>query len=173
MTSNDKPIHFEPLTREAFPMLREWLSEPNVRRWWGEPEHELRLMEYFLTSDSDHGYVVQIDQKSVGYIQNWTPQDYIDDEPWAFDLPQQTIAIDIFMGPNSSGKGVGPLIIKAFCAKLFDAGATYLVIDPEASNTRAISAYSKAGFKPLREYRTEEGVSYIMDLTKIRFQRNS
>ncbi|MFK8033429.1 MAG: GNAT family N-acetyltransferase [Hyphomicrobiales bacterium] len=173
MPTNEEQIHFEPLTKETFPMLREWLSQPNVRQWWGEPEHELRLMEYFLTSDTDHGFIAHLGKEPVAYIQNWTPRDYIDDEPWAFDLPQQTIAIDLFMGPDKSGKGLGPLVIKSFCAKLFSENATYLVIDPDASNTRAISAYSKAGFKPLREYRTDDGIAYIMDLTKIRFQRNS
>lgn len=173
MPTNNQSVHFEPLAREYFPMLRTWLSEPNVREWWGEPEHELRLMDYFLTSDTDHGFVVHVDAEPIGYIQNWTPRDYVDDEPWAHDLPQQTIAIDVFMAPNQSGKGLGPTVIRAFCAKLFDEGATYLVIDPDAKNTRAISAYGKAGFKPLREYRTDEGVTYLMDLTKIRFQRTS
>ncbi|MEP0522013.1 MAG: GNAT family N-acetyltransferase [Hyphomicrobiales bacterium] len=173
MKPDKTQIHFKPLAKEAFPMLRAWLSEPNVREWWGEPEHELRLMEYFLTSDTDHGFIAHLGEEPIGYIQNWTPRDYIDDEPWAHDLPQHTIAIDVFMGPNQAGKGLGPKVISAFCAKLFDEGATYLVIDPDAKNSRAISAYSKAGFKPLREYRIDDGITYLMDLTKIRFQRTS
>lgn len=173
---NDNPadphIHFEPLTKDAFPMLRDWLSQPHVREWWGEPEHELRLMEYFLSSNTDHGFVVNVENEPVGYIQNWTPRDYVDDAPWASDLPVQTKAIDVFLGPKEKfGKGLGPLIIRAFCGKLFDEGANYLVIDPDGKNARAIGAYGKAGFKPLKEYRTSEGVTYIMDLTKYRFQR--
>jgi aminoglycoside 6'-N-acetyltransferase len=45
------------------------------------------------------------------------------------------------------GKGHGPRIIDAFVRRLFAAGASRIVIDPDPANAAAIRANEKAGFR--------------------------
>nr|WP_306264417.1 GNAT family N-acetyltransferase [Pararhizobium sp. IMCC3301] len=165
-------IGFDALTEAALPLLKVWLKEPHVQLWWGDPEREIELMRQTIGNAAEQGFVVTVDSRPVGYIQCWRPAMYSDEAPWAVELEQKAIAIDMFIGAaRDTGKGLGVLIVRGFCARLFEEGADYLVIDPDADNKFAIRAYQKAGFEPLRDYRTPDGVTHIMDLTKIRFQR--
>lgn len=165
-------ITFQLLSESALPMLRNWLKAPHVRMWWGDPEHEIELMRQTMAHPLEQGFVASIRLQEFGYIQQWRPSDYLIEEPWAADLPQNTIGIDTFIGDVTMlGKGLGPAMIHAFCAKLFDEGAEYLVIDPDAKNTNAVKAYGKAGFKHLLDHTTSDGVTHVMDLTRSRFQR--
>lgn len=165
-------IGFEEMTESHLPILRHWLSQPHVRLWWGEPDHEIELLRQTIGHYSDQGFISCLDAKPVGYIQTWHLADHADEVPWAAGLPKTTIGIDTFIGSKTdTGKGLGTMIVHAFCAKLFSQGADYLVIDPDAANRIAIKAYQKAGFKALRDYQMPEGISHIMDLTKHRFQR--
>lgn len=172
MTAAAPHIAFEDLSERHLPMLRDWLTQPHVRSWWGEPDHEIELLRQTICHKSDQGFIACLDAKPVGYIQSWQLADHADEVPWSAGLPKATIGIDTFIGSKTdTGKGLGTMIVQAFCAKLFSQGADYLVIDPDAANRIAIKAYQKAGFKSLRDYQTPEGVSHIMDLTKLRFQR--
>lgn len=172
MSSFAPSITFQALTESAFPMLQKWLSTPHVRLWWGEPEHEIELMRQSMTHPFEQGFVASADQQEFGYIQQWRPTDYPNEEPWAADLPKDAVGIDAFIGDTTMiGKGLGTAMVVAFCAKLFVEGADYLVIDPDAKNMNAVKAYGKAGFKHLLDYTTPTGVTHLMDLTRSRFQR--
>lgn len=172
MSSPAPSITFEPVTETALPMLRAWLAAPHVRLWWGDPEREIELMRQTMAHPFEQGFIVSIEQHKFGYIQQWRPTEYLDEEPWAAKLPQNAIGIDAFIGDvTMTGKGLGAAMVHAFCARLFDEGADLLVIDPDAKNTIAVKAYGKAGFKHLLDYTTSTGVTYVMDLTKSRFQR--
>ncbi|MEZ4868320.1 MAG: GNAT family N-acetyltransferase [Caldilineaceae bacterium] len=58
----------------------------------------------------------------------------------------------MFVGsPADRNQGLGCQMLKVVAAHLFqERKATRLVIDPEASNERAIRCYEKAGFKKSR-----------------------
>ena len=36
---------FVPVQREHLPLLRRWLEAPHVSKWWGNPDHEIDLIE--------------------------------------------------------------------------------------------------------------------------------
>lgn len=56
--------------------------------------------------------------------------------------------IDIFLAPKVHGRGVGPSAIRVLATWLFEEREHHrIVFDPAASNTRAIRAYEKAGFR--------------------------
>jgi aminoglycoside 6'-N-acetyltransferase len=146
-------------------MLLRWLSSPHARRWWGDPHEELQLI--YAVADGEHEpYIACINGAPIAYVQAWWPSQH-PDLPWQHSMDRTTRGIDITIGDaDNLGKGMGPLIIKYFAAKLFCEGAQRLIIDPDAANERAVAAYLKAGFTP---YDTFKG-DLLMELTREDFE---
>jgi aminoglycoside 6'-N-acetyltransferase len=66
-------------------------------------------------------------------------------------------AIDMFLDPALHGRGLGTEAIRQLSAILFDErGHHRITIDPAATNTRAIRAYEKAGFRVVGVMRAYE-----------------
>ena len=143
-------VTFMPVTEEHRAMLESWLKQPHWREWWGEPKEELRLI--YAVEDGEHEpYLACLSGEPVAYVQAWWPSQHPGLE-WQHGMPMTTRGIDISIGDAKNlGKGLGPLILKHFAAKLFAEGAIRLVIDPDLRNERAIAAYMKAGFMPYGE----------------------
>jgi aminoglycoside 6'-N-acetyltransferase len=144
-------VTFIPVTEGHRDMLARWLSTPHAQQWWGETGEELRLI--YAIEDGEHEpYIACINDEPIAYIQAWWPTKH-PDYPWQHGMAPTTRGIDITIGEESNlGKGLGTLIVKHFAAKLFREGATRLIIDPDKTNMRAVSAYMKAGFTPYDEY---------------------
>jgi aminoglycoside 6'-N-acetyltransferase len=65
--------------------------------------------------------------------------------------------IDLFLGPDFQGRGLGTEVIRTVARWLFDErGHHRLTIDPAATNDRAIRAYASVGFKPVGVMRRYE-----------------
>lgn len=169
---NDQPhVSFVPVADGHLSMLHAWLSEPHVRQWWGDPDKEVELIREGCATGQVDGFIFHLADKPAGYIQSWTPSQY-DEEPWARDLPADVPGVDIFIGPpEMTGRGVASLVLKAFAGRLFAAGASRIVIDPDAGNRRAVSAYTKAGFVPYAEWIDASGRTLLMELTRTEFER--
>jgi aminoglycoside 6'-N-acetyltransferase len=144
------------------PRLREILSAPAVRRWWGAPE---RALADALAPPSAQLAAFAIEQKArggadaadapavVGLIQWWE-----EDEP---DF--RHAGIDIAVDPAVHGRGIGSDAIAALAAHLFDVrGHHRLTIDPAAANEAAIRVYRRLGFREVgimrRYWRDPHGV---------------
>jgi aminoglycoside 6'-N-acetyltransferase len=169
----DPAIAFTAVDESHMPMLFGWLSEGHVRRWWGEPDEELKLIRDGCATGEVEGFVFSVDGTPAGYIQAWLPTQY-DTEPWAEDLTPDTPGIDIFVGPpEMTGRGVAPAVIRVFAARLFSGTAPRIIIDPDAENKRAIRAYAKAGFTPYGEWNDSTGRTILMELTRTEFERMS
>jgi aminoglycoside 6'-N-acetyltransferase len=89
--------------------------------------------------------------------------------------------VDIYLTTAAQGHGLGPDAIRTLARYLFDErGHHRLTIDPAASNTRGIAAYTKVGFKPvgiMRQYeRGADGTWHdglLMDLLRDELQDES
>ena len=97
---------FKPVTRADFPMLRRWLATPEVRKWWGDPDHELGLIEEDLREDRMANLIVAVDGQSFAYVQHYEvhswPQEHL------AHLPAGSRAIDTFVGePCHPSKKLG------------------------------------------------------------------
>jgi len=161
-----------PLSESHRALLHRWLSSSHAQTWWGEPEEELRLI-YAIEDQEHEPYIACIDGKPVAYIQAWWPTKH-DDIPWQKDMPMTTRGIDITIGDEVNlGKGYGSVIVKHFAAKLFAEGATRIVIDPDATNGRAIAAYMKAGFTPYATHERKDGTDLLMELLPENFDCGS
>jgi len=138
-------------------MLRRWLGQPHVREWWGNPDEEIGLIAFGKQVDGTEGFVIQLNDAPIGYIQSWIPSQF-DNEDWERDLGPLARGIDIFIGAPAA-LGNGSTIIQAFAQRLMAQGHRHLVIDPDKRNRRAIQAYEKAGFVRF----AETGESILME----------
>ncbi len=140
---------FRPMTRADFPMFKDWLDHPHLGGWWGDGGTELRLIEQDMAkADTDPAFV---DMRIAEYHD--TPFAYIQDyNAHAFGAPhykgydKDARAIDTFLGdPSFLGQGHGAGFIGA---RIRELRQTYPMVlaDPHTKNTRAIAAYTRAGF---------------------------
>ncbi len=150
-----------PATADDLPLLARWLRAPAVRRWWGDPERELRLLEEDLNDPAMTMLIASCDGRAIGYLQEY------DVHAWPqacfAHLPPGTRAIDMFIGEaDMLGAGHGSALLRRLALRLKTAGAPAVAIDPDPQNARAIRAYEKAGFVIDRPVETDEGAALLM-----------
>ncbi|MGV3548149.1 GNAT family N-acetyltransferase [Rhizobium sp.] len=153
-----------------FDLLRQWLAAPHVARWWGEVESEIaQIREHLSPRSTVQPFIVELDGTSFAYIQSYD-MDREADHPYA-PQPPRTFGIDQSIGIETMlGKGHGPAMMKAFCLRLFSAGARRIITDPETTNDFAIRAYEKAGFAKDRIITSAYGTVWLMTLNGMESQ---
>ena len=137
-------------TVEDAPLLRRWDEEPHVvasdptSDWQWETE----LAEEWPWRDQ---LVAEVDGVPIGFLQIIDPAEEVS-RYWG-DMPANLRAIDIWIGEAAYlGRGYGTRMMRwaiDFC--FADPAVEAILIDPLASNTRAIRFYQRLGFKPLEE----------------------
>ena len=130
------------------------------------------LSNYFDEREQEVCCIVEYGGRAIGYIEFYPSRlwayvygDFPDERPWG---------IDVFVGePADRNQGFGVRMIRVVATHLFQKRqATRIVIDPEASNERAIRCYEKVGFKKLRLIPasvTEEGEfkdTWLMEMSQ-------
>ena len=96
--------------------------------------------------DSIH-WIIEVDGVVAGSIQasEETDPDY------------RHAGIDLFLGPDHQGRGLGRVAIRLVARWLIDVrGHHRLTIDPSAANARAIAVYGSLGFRPVGVMRAYE-----------------
>jgi aminoglycoside 6'-N-acetyltransferase len=135
--------------------LRDWLCQPHVAQWWGDPQQQLANL---LRRPRETHAVVVADGVPVGYL-CWQrpPQDELE-AAGLTDLPEDLVDIDILIGePEVVGQGVGPSALGLLLARLrADPLVSFAGVGTSVSNERAIRAFGKAGFRPFREFQDPE-----------------
>src|SRR2546423_6404575 len=167
---------FAPLREEDLALIRRWLLEPHVGRWWNDgsktPYPDAEIEEYreaIQGKDATYRYLVRIDAKPVGLIQHYR----IADDPeyaTALALGEDAIGVDVFIGEREFlGRGHGPAMLRQF---LRDVAFPFhdldvCVIGPSVKNLAAIRAYEKAGFRALHEVHVpdEPDPEFLMRIT--------
>ncbi len=140
-------MRLRPMTEADGPELRRILLEPEVARWWDEPEPG-----FPLSDDPDATrLVIEVDGAVAGMIQ-------FAEEP----TPKYRHAsIDLFLDPAVHNRGIGTEAVRQVARMLIaDRGHHRITIDPAAANAAAIRAYEKAGFRPvgvMRQYERDTG----------------
>ncbi|MBM7066481.1 GNAT family N-acetyltransferase [Actibacterium sp. 188UL27-1] len=143
------------MTRADYPMLQHWLSQPHIGGWWGSPECEIALFKRDLDTGPTDMRIVWADAP-FAYVQDYPAHFW--PAPQFAGLAKDARAIDTFLGdPAYLGQGHGSTYLCQRATELTKAGASTIVVDPDPQNTRAIAAYTKAGFTPLEERVCEDG----------------
>ncbi len=150
-----------PATPADLPMLRRWLTAPDVVLWWGEPEEQARLLEEDLDNPLMTMRIVSFDGRPFAYAQDYAADSW----PQAHfaGLPPGARAIDAFIGkPDMIGQGHGGAFLRLLAQRLLEEGATVVAIDPDVENLRARRAYARAGFAGEAVVQTGEGPAVLM-----------
>ena len=145
-TLRGERVTLRPLEGHDKPRLVEILEEPEVARWFGmSPPDE--SADEFISDPEVTGFAIEVDGEAVGAIgfyEEETP-DY------------RHAGMDLFLAAGSQGRGFGPEALRLVAHYLFEErGHHRLIIDPAASNARAIRAYESIGFRPVGVMRLYE-----------------
>ena len=117
---------------------------PHVTQWWGPPEAE--TVAEALADPRIAIWIIEHEGRPFAYAQDYAPHDW-DDHPFAH-LPAGARGIDQYIGEaDMLDRGHGSAFIRAYCERLFAAGAPAIGTDPHPDNRRAIRACEKAGFR--------------------------
>ena len=147
------------------PLLRAFLNDPSVGRWWGPVRPDVDVADDWLDADEDTTvWTIEVEGAVAGSIQaaEESEPDY------------RHAGIDLFLGPDHQGRGLGTDAIRTVARYLFEQRDHHrLTIDPSAANERAIRTYQGIGFVPvgrMREYeRGPDGTFHdglLMDLLR-------
>lgn len=126
-------VELEPLGPQHRERLRELHQQPNVLRWWGPmeddfPDDEPETTRFAIVADGQVVGMIQFgEEKEPDYRHAW---------------------IDIFVGDDHAGRGVGTEAIDQLIRVLHEEhGHHRITIDPALDNEPAIRSYEKAGFR--------------------------
>jgi RimJ/RimL family protein N-acetyltransferase len=167
---------FTPLREHDLEQVRTWLLLPHVRAWYDDvgtatyPEDAIAERRLAISGEdpTDH-FLIRLDGRPIGDIQSYR----VDDHPeYAAQIAigRPAVGIDLFIGEvDLIGRGHGPALIRAFLRDVAFPryGVDLCVIGPTRSNTAAIRAYEKAGFRFLKTYLEPEALEpehYLMEL---------
>jgi aminoglycoside 6'-N-acetyltransferase len=148
LESPDRPgLSLRPLAEGDEGELRRIHETPEVVLWWDKPEAGFPWTD----SPESRRLTIEVDGKVSGLIEF-----YEELEP-----RYRHASIDVFLDPALHGRGLGTEAVRLLARYLIDErGHHRLTIDPAASNTAAIRAYEKAGFRPvglMRRYERDTG----------------
>ncbi|WGS20804.1 MULTISPECIES: GNAT family N-acetyltransferase [unclassified Bradyrhizobium] len=151
---------FRPMTSADLPQIKRWLALPHVRAWWGDPAEQYALLSGDLEEPAMEQFIVSADDGEFGYIQCY------DVTAWDSGFgaqPKGTRGIDLFIGePAMIERGHGPALIRAFVDGRLALETPRVVTDPDPTNTRAVRAYEKAGFRKMHMIDTPDGPALLM-----------
>src|ERR1700674_715771 len=151
---------FCPMSVADLPLVRDWLATPHVAQWWGDAGEQFKLVSDDLEHPEMDQFIVLKGERPFGYLQCYDPAAW--DHPFGL-LPSGTRGIDQFIGePDMVDRGHGSAFIRAFIDGLMATGMPRVLTDPDPANTRAISAYEKAGFRADRIVDTPDGRALLM-----------
>lgn len=151
-----QPITFRRVTREDFPLLQRWLSQPHVARWWNhEFSPEAIERDFGPAADGEEpaeDHLVLVDGEPIGLIQFAQFDDYpeyIEEMEPVMAMPPGAASIDYLIGePHLAGRGLGTTMIRAFTESIWQRPEVTCVIVPvNSANTASWRALLAAGYR--------------------------
>lgn len=135
-------FYFTPAKSSQRTLLHRWFQQSHIQEWMHGVglQNTLNGLERFFEGKSDTTYWIGYDK----------------DIPFAFLITspegKDTTTLDVFIcDVKYLGRGLAVPMIRKFLIDHFSQVAKVL-IDPEATNVRAIHVYEKVGFKTTHEF---------------------
>jgi aminoglycoside 6'-N-acetyltransferase len=150
-------IELRPLERADLPLVRRWLQQPHVARWWlQDVTAEQQLQEYAdrVTGRGDTATTILIvveqddGQRPVGWCQWYRWEDY-PDEARELEADPGDVGLDYALGePAAIGRGLGTAMIAALVNEVrrHHPGCGF-VVEPDAANAGSRRVLEHNGFE--------------------------
>ena len=159
-------IQIRDIITADLPSLDLWLNAEHVRRVWGEPQGNLRL----LSAPPAAGHwraIIEADRRAVGLVMWQHPGREELNVAGLTDIPTSVIDIDIMIGERDAiglGIGSGALHLVAELA-LADPEVPFVMGCVQVDNLASLAAFGKAGFCRQREF---DDVPYGLHVLMVR-----
>lgn len=151
------------------PLLRRWDEEPHVVQ--SDPNDDWNWeVELPRNPDWRELLIAEVAGRPVGFLQIIDPAR--EDSHYWGAVPANLRAIDIWIGEAADlGKGYGTEMMRLALARCFaDPAVTAVLIDPLASNVRAIRFYERLGFRAIGPRRFGEDDCLVHELSRADWQ---
>jgi aminoglycoside 6'-N-acetyltransferase len=157
-------IRLRPATIDDLPVLRRWDEAPHVVA--SDPnddwEWETSLRHHPSWREQ---LIAELDGEPIGFVQIIDPRE--EESHYWGDVPPDLRALDIWIGEaRHLGRGHGTVIMRQALARCFATpGVQAVLIDPLASNERAMRFYERMGFDRggPRRFGDDDCVVYRLD----------
>ena len=154
-------ITWRRVTEADFPLLRRWLAEPHVARWWNHETSAAAVARDFgpvaRGEEPAEDWLVLLEGTPVGLVQRclWGDYpEYLEEMAGVMEVPPAAATVDYLIGdPACTGQGLGPRIIRAMVARTWrdHPHAPAVVVPVVAANRASWRALEKAGFVRVAE----------------------
>jgi RimJ/RimL family protein N-acetyltransferase len=146
-------VRLRDVTSDDLPLIERWLHADHVRRTWGDPDENMRLLRN-APADRHWRAMIEADGRGVGLVLWQHPTRRELDEAGLIDIPETVIDIDIMIGERGEvGKGVGSAAIRLVAElALSDPAVPFVIAAVLADNLASQRAFAKAGFRNDREF---------------------
>ncbi|MFH8292915.1 GNAT family N-acetyltransferase [Streptomyces sp. NPDC018059] len=148
-------ITWRRVTEQDLGLLRQWLMQPHVARWWSHDTSVEAVARDFGPAtrgeEPSEDLLVMLDSAPVALVQRCRFADYPDylaEMADQVDLPETAVTIDYLLGdPARVGQGLGPRIIREIVAATWTdhPDASAVVVPVHAANRASWRALEKAG----------------------------
>jgi aminoglycoside 6'-N-acetyltransferase len=171
--SSEGPLRLRRATLDDVPVLERWDADPDVIAATTDDDTTERAfggLEWReeLGQDSDVSYhlIAEVDGRPVGAMQVCDP--HVEPTHYWGTIEPNLRAIDIWIGAESDrNKGYGREMMRLAHERCFaDPKVTAIVIDPLASNTRAIAFYQRLGYVTVERRMFGDDDCYVLTLTR-------
>ncbi|MEU8675552.1 GNAT family N-acetyltransferase [Streptomyces sp. NPDC048560] len=150
-------ITWRRLTEDDFGLLRSWLAQPHVARWWHHDTSVEAVARDFGPAargeDPSEDLLVMLDGTPVALVQRCRFADfpdYVAELADQTELPDTAVTIDYLVGdPARVGQGLGPRIIRAIVEATWTdySEASAVVVPVHTANRASWRALEKAGLR--------------------------
>lgn len=149
------PFTFRTVNENDRTLVHSWLTKPHVAKWfYGDGlANTLKGIDDFIKGMTDTEYWLACDRDNPFAFLITSLVKKPEDELSKWCVAEgTTITLDMLIGEEEYlGKKLSDIIIKEFLSSQFSE-VEEVLIDPEASNSRAVHVYEKVGFQILGEF---------------------
>lgn len=165
-------VHLRRATLDDVPLLERWDTDPDVIAATSDDETERAFggldWREELGQDSELSYhlIAEVDGRPIGAMQVCDP--HLEPTHYWGTIEPNLRAIDIWIGAATDrNRGYGREMMRLAHERCFaDPAVTAIVIDPLASNTRAVAFYQRLGYVPVERRMFEDDDCLVLELTR-------
>lgn len=152
-------------------LLQAWDEEPHVNK--SDPNDDWNWeIELVKSYDWRELLIAEVDGVPMGFIQIINPAR--EETRYWGEIEEGYRAIDIWIGPPEFlDKGYGTIIMKLALSRCFESKEVHTVlIDPLASNIRAIQFYERLGFRFVEDRKFGEDECKVYEFVREDFNKD-